>query len=257
MSLHIFGHVYSHDCHFIRLRPRLGSFAPNGFLLASIPPHGDTYLSACSQCSCSFLEQHGSACVKKIIIIIIYRTSRCYQVYDIILFFLSASQRYSFGLAASPPHGDIRPCGLPSHGDIRPCGLAPSRRYSALRPRPLTEINFLFASRRMSIYFSLAASRRNRFSICLTVNVDFIFLSPIHGEIDFLFASRRMSILSRFTGLINFLYGSRQEPISFRLHGASCLKAVINVLLASRRDSVSFRFGPDGDIDILSPHIDN
>ena len=151
-----------------------------------------------------------------------------------------------FGLAASPPHGDIRPC-----------GLAPSRQYSALRPRPLTEINFLFASRRMSIYFSLAASRRNRFSIRLTVNVDFIFLSPIHSEIDFLFASRRMSILSRFTALINFLFGSRQEPISFRLHGASCLEAIINVLLASRRDSVSFRFAPNGDIDILSPHVDN
>jgi len=139
----------------------------------------------------------------------------------------------------------------------------------------------------MSIYFSLAASRRNRFSIRLTANVDFIFLTPPHGEIDFLFASRRnrfsicltanvdflfsirltaksisiqphrMSILSRFTALINFLFGSRQEPISFRLHGASCLKAIINVLLASRRDLVSFRFAPDGDIDILSPHVDN
>ena len=187
LSLHIFGHVYSHDCHFIRLRPRLGSFAPNGFLLASIPPHGDTYLSACSQCSCSFLEQHSSACIKKKIIIIIYRTSRCYQIYDIILFFLSASQRYSFGLAASPPHGDIWPCGVPSHSNIRPCGLAPSRRYSALRPRPLTAI------------FGLAASppHGNQFSIRLTANVDLffscrltaksIFYSP-HGECRFYFS---------------------------------------------------------------------
>ena len=62
---------------------------------------------------------------------------------------------------------------------------------------------------------------------------------------------------SRLTALINFLFGSRQEPISFRLHGASHLTAVINVLLASRRDSVSFQFAPDGDIDILSPHGDN
>ena len=113
---------------------------------------------------------------------------------------------------------------------------------------PHGEIDFLFASRRMSILFSHAPSRRNRFSIRLTANI------------DFLFASRRMLILfilRPFTALINFLFGSRQEPISFRLHGASCLTAVINVLLASRRDSVSFWFTPDGDIDILSPHGDN
>ena len=68
--------------------PCLGSFAPNGFLLASIPPHGDIFIrllalfglfcserlfacvdsapwrylpSACSQCSCSFLEPNGFA----------------------------------------------------------------------------------------------------------------------------------------------------------------------------------------------------
>ena len=138
-----------------------------------------------------------------------------------------------FGLAASPPHGNRFSIRL----------TAKSIFYS-----PHGECRF---------YFSLADSRRNRFSIRLTANVDFIFLSPIHGEIDFLFTSWRMSILSRFTALINFLFGSRQEPISFRLHGASCLKAIINVLLASRRDSVSFRFAPDGDIDILSPHVDN
>jgi hypothetical protein len=62
---------------------------------------------------------------------------------------------------------------------------------------------------------------------------------------------------SRLTALINFLFGSRQEPISFRLHGDLRLTAVINVLLASQRDSVSFRFVPDGDIDILLPHGDN
>ena len=159
-----------------------------------------------------------------------------------------------FGLAASPPHGDIRPC-----------GLAPSRKLIFYSPHG--DIDFLFASRRNR--FSIQPHGECRFIFLspihgeidflfsLTANVDFILLSPIHGEIDFLFTSRRMSILSRFTALINFLFGSRQEPISFRLHGASCLKAIINVLLASRRDLVSFRFAPDGDIDILSPHVDN
>ena len=98
---------------------------------------------------------------------------------------LAPSRQYSFGLAASPPHGNI----------------------PALRPRPLTAIFFWPCG--------LAPSRRNRFSICLTVNVDlffsrpltaksifylphgecqFIFLTPPHGEIDFLFASQQMSI---------------------------------------------------------------
>ena len=139
---------------------------------------------------------------------------------------------------------------FPPHGDIRPCGLAPSRRYSALRPRPLTEIDFLFASRRnrfsirltaksifysasrrMSIYFSLAASRRNRFSIRLTANVDFIFLTPPHGEIDFLFASRRNRFPIRLTanvdfifltpphGEIDFLFASRRNRFSIQPHG--------------------------------------
>ena len=61
----------------------------------------------------------------------------------------------------------------------------------------------------------------------------------------------------RLTALINFLFGSRQELISFCLHGDLRLTAVINVLLASWQDLVSFRFTPDGDIDILSSHGDN
>jgi hypothetical protein len=212
-----------------------------------------------------------------------------------------------FGLAASPPHGDIRPCGLaPSrksifyspHGDIDFLFASRRNRFSIqphgkcrfifLSPPP-GDIDFLFASRRMSIlYFSRPLTAKSifysphgeidflfsltanvdfillspihgeiDFLFSLTANVDFILLSPIHGEIDFLFTSRRMSILLRFMALINFLFGSRQEPISFHLHGTSCLKAVIIVLIASRRDSVSFRFAPDGNIDILSPHVDN
>jgi hypothetical protein len=182
-----------------------------------------------------------------------------------------------FGLAASPPHGDIRPCGLaPSrksifyspHGDIDFLFASRRNRFSIqphgecrfifLSPPP-GDIDFLFASRRMSIlYFSRPLTAKSifysphgeiDFLFSLTANVDFILLSPIHGEIDFLFTSRRMSILLRFMALINFLFGSRQEPISFRLHGTSCLKAVIIVLIASRRDY--------GDIDILSPHVDN
>ena len=89
--------------------------------------------------------------------------------------------RYSFGLAASPPHSDIpsalrprplteiflRPCGLAPHGDIP----------SALRPRPLTAI-FLWPC-------GLAPSRQYSFGLAA---------SPPHGKIDFLFASRQMSI---------------------------------------------------------------
>ena len=91
---------------------------------------------------------------------------------------------------------------FPPHGDIRPCGLAPSRKSIFYSPHG--EIDFLFASRRMSIlffsrrftaksifysphgecrfYFSLADSRRNRFSIHLMANVDFITL---HGVDQF------------------------------------------------------------------------
>ena len=100
----------------------------------------------------------------------------------------------------------------------------------------------------MSIYFPLAlTAKSNRFSIRLTANVD---LFSFTANVD-LFFSRPL------TALINFLFGSRQEPISFRLHGDSRLTAVINVLFASRRDLVSFRFAPDGDINILSPHGNN
>ncbi len=112
---------------------------------------------------------------------------------------------------------------------IWPCGLAPSQQYSAFWPRPLTEINFLFASRRMSINFSLSASWQNRFSIRLTANVCFIFLTPPHGEIDFLFTSWWMSICfshapsrwNRFsihlTANVDFLFASRQMSILFFL----------------------------------------
>jgi len=84
-----------------------------------------------------------------------------------------------FGLAASPPHGDIWPC-----------GLAPSRKLIFYSPHG--DIDFLFASRRnrfsiqphgeCRFYFTLADSRRNRFSIHLTANVDFISL---HGVDQF------------------------------------------------------------------------
>ena len=125
LILHIFWHVSSHDCHSIRLRPRLGYFAPNGFLLASIPPHGDTFLSACSQCSCSFLEQNGLLALKQIII---YRTSRCYQIYMIL--FYSASRQYSVFFPLMVPsslhHGDIEFSSAAVAFDW--CFL-PSRRY--------------------------------------------------------------------------------------------------------------------------------
>jgi hypothetical protein len=111
-------------------------------------------------------------------------------------------------------------------------------RFVFLMP-PHGEIDFLFTSRQMLIfysphgkcrfYFFYAPSQRNHVSIRLTADVVFI-----------LFRLLAAIFHSRFTALINFLFGSRQEPISFRLHGALRLTAVINVLLASRRDSVSF-----------------
>ena len=95
-------------------------------------------------------------------------------------------------------------------------------------------------------YFSYAPSRRNQFFIRLTADVVFILFRLLAAIFHL-----------RFTAMINFLFGSWQEPISFRLHGALRLTAVINVLLASWRDSVSFRFAADSDIDILSPHGNN
>ena len=118
---------------------------------------------------------------------------------------LAPSRQYSFGLAALPPHGNIPSALWPRPLTViflRPCGLPPSRQYSfgLVATPPHGEINFLFASWRMSIlFFSRPLTAKSifysphgecRFSICLTANVDFIFLTPPHGEIDFLFASR-------------------------------------------------------------------
>jgi hypothetical protein len=174
ISLHIFRHVYSHDCHFIRLRPRLGSFAPNRPMAIPSYPLARNVLA-------SFWSRTALLALKKkkkipIIIIIIYRTSRCYQIYDFILF--SASRRYSasrpcpltaiFGLAASPPHGNRFSIHFTANVDIFFIFLMPHG-----------EINFLFASRRMSILFF---SRR--------FTAKSIFYSP-HGECRFYRASRR------------------------------------------------------------------
>ena len=140
-----------------------------------------------------------------------------------------------FGLFASPPHGDIpsalRPCPLMAIF-LRPCGLTPSwrNRYSI---RLTANVNFIFPTPphgECQFNFSYAFSRRNRFSFCLKADV-------------FLLLFRLLVVIfhSRLMTLINFLFGSWQEPISFfLLHSDSCLTAVINVLSASWRDSVSF-----------------
>ena len=91
-----------------------------------------------------------------------------------------------FGLAASlAPHGDIP---------------------SALRPCPLTAI-------------FLRPCGLNRFSIQLTPNVEFFFLTPPHDKINFLFALRWMSILFIFLtpphGKIDFLFALQWMPIFF------------------------------------------
>jgi len=98
-----------------------GPWAPNGYLLASIP----------------FLQPCG----------------------------LAHSWRYSFGIAASPPHGK---------NDFYP--LTANVDLNFLTP-PHGEIDFLFASRRMSILFF--------FSIHLTADVVFITLLSPHGDISF------------------------------------------------------------------------
>ena len=194
LILHIFRNVSSHDCHSICFRPCLGSFAPNGFLLASILPHGDTFLSVCLQCSCSFLEQNGFARILK-------RKNNNNNIshltvlsdiwfYFILFFPLTAI----FGLAASPPHGNrFSICLTAKSIFYSPLGEC---RFIFLSPPP-GEIVFLFASRWMSIlYFSCPLTAKS------------IFYSP-HGEIDFLFASRRMSILffsHRFTAKSIFIH---------------------------------------------------
>ncbi len=136
------------------------------FGLAALPPHGDI----------------PSALWPRPLLVIFLRPCG-----------VAPSWRYSFGLAALPPHGNIpsalRPCPLMAIF-LRLCGLAPSQQYSfglaaspshgdipwALRPCPLTaksifysphgecrfiflmpphgKIKFLFASRRMSIFYS-------------------------------------------------------------------------------------------------------
>ncbi len=91
------------------------------------------------------------------------------------------SRRYSFGLTAMPHHGDIplalQPC--PIHGDI----------FFGLAATPHGDINFLFTSRRLSIF------------LCLSARINFI---PPYGD-------------SRLTAIIDFFFASRQESISFRL----------------------------------------
>ena len=102
----------------IRLLAMFGPWAPNGYLLASIPPLGDIYKY-------------------------IYIYPRVKSI--------------------------IWPCGLPPHGDIP----------LALRPRlpPHGEINFLFASRRVSVLFFLRP-----------LTAKSIFYSP-HGGCSFYYSS--------------------------------------------------------------------
>jgi len=145
---------------FIHLLAMFGPWAPNGYLLASIPPLGDIYiyfLSACSPCLGPGL-----------------RTAICLRRF------------HSFSLAASPTHGDI-----PSALRSRPLSaktifypLTANVDLNFLTP-PHGEIDFLFASRRMSILFFSAPSRQNRFSIHLTADVVFITLLSPHGDISF------------------------------------------------------------------------
>jgi len=98
---------------------------------------------------------------------------------------------------------------------------------------PLTEKSIFYSPHgECRFYFSHAPSRRNRCSIRLTADVVLL-----------LFRLLAAIFHSRLTALINFFFGSRQEPISFRLHGDLRLTAVINVLFAFRRDSISFRLG--------------
>mgnify|MGYP006187507643 CR=1 FL=1 len=159
------------------------------------------------------------------IIIIIYRTSRCYRY--MILFYSIRPLTAIFGLAASPPHGN---------------------RFSI---RLTAKSIFYSASRRMSIYFSLAASRRNRFSIRLTANVDFIFLTPPHGEIDFLFASRRNRFSICLTANVDFLFSIRltAKSISIQPHG-EC--RFYFTLADSRRNRFSIHL--TANVDFISLH---
>ena len=115
---------------YIRLLATFGPWAPNGYLLASIPPLGDIYIYIVIHLLAMFGPYAPNG-------------------------YLASNPL--FGLAASlAPHGDMP---------------------SALRPCPLTAI-------------CLWPCGLNRFSIQLTPNVEFFFLTPPHDKINFLFALR-------------------------------------------------------------------
>ena len=140
VSIPPFRDIYIFFSHMLAM---FGPWAPNGYLLASILPLGDIFKLFLSTCS---LAPHGD---------------------------IPSALR-----PCSPPHGNIpstlRPRS-PPHGDI-PSALRPSSPLTMIFLRPCSH----------------APSRRNRFSIRLTASVDFIFLMPPHGKIDFLFAPRGM-----------------------------------------------------------------
>ena len=145
---------------FIRLLAMFGPWAPNGYLLASIPPLGDIniFLSACSPCLGPGL-QTAICCVDS--------ASRRYIYIYIFIRLLTMFGPWApngylasnplFGLAASPPLGDIP---------------------SALRPR-------LPPHGKIVNFFSYAPSRQHQFSIRLTADVVFITLPPPRGDISF------------------------------------------------------------------------
>jgi len=168
---------------FIRLLAMFGPWAPNGYLLASIPPFGDIYilLSTCLPCLGPGLR---AAIPRRI--------------------------HYSALRPCSPPHGFIplalRPKSMfySPHGEcrfyfscplraifLRPCGLNRcSIRLTAnvdfifLVP-PHGEIDFLFASRRMSIlFFSCPLTAKSMF-YSPHGGCSFITLPPPCGDISF------------------------------------------------------------------------
>jgi len=173
------------DKFFIRLLAMFGPWAPNDYLLVSIPPHGDIYfLSACSPCLGPGLRT--AIC------------SRRFHLSAIFIFLSTCSPCFGPGLqtyiSRRIHYSTLRPHLPLTAIFLWPCGLAPSRQYSF---GLAAKINFIFASRRMSILFSHAPSQRNRLSICLTVNVIFfsrpltansIFYSP-HGGCSFYYSS--------------------------------------------------------------------
>ena len=159
-----------------------GPWAPNGYLLASIPPLSDIY------------------------------------IYFFIYLLALPSRQYSFGLAArSPPYSDIPSALLPCLPLMAiflwPCSLAhPSRRYSFSLAASLAP------SRRYS--FGLAALLAPHGDIPLALRqcplttksifysphgkCRFYFLMPPHSKIDFLFASVVFITLPPPRGVISF-----------------------------------------------------